>query len=168
MDAFLENKHLLHVEKPHIDVSFPKVLFELLKTQYGIKKAIELCQNLNEQAPTTLRTNLLQTTRDKLVQMLKNEDFELTVPSQTTTAIILKKRSNLFSLPAFKKGYFEMQDLGSQIICEKIELEKGDHVLDYCAGSGGKTLGLAPQLQGTGQFYLHDVRKKRSMRLKKE
>lgn len=33
-------------------------------------------------------------------------------------------------------------------------------VLDFCAGSGGKTLTFGPFLKNTGQIYCHDIRKK--------
>jgi 16S rRNA C967 or C1407 C5-methylase (RsmB/RsmF family) len=39
-----------------------------------------------------------------------------------------------------------------------VEVEVNQSVLDYCAGSGGKTLGFIHKLKGTGQIYLHDIR----------
>ncbi len=51
-----------------------------------------------------------------------------------------------------------MQDEGSQLIAELIEAKSGDHVLDFCSGSGGKTLAFAPNMKGKGQIYLYDNR----------
>jgi len=62
---------------------------------------------------------------------------------------------------------FEVQDEGSQLIADLIEATPRDHVLDYCAGSGGKTLAFAPKMQHKGQIYLHDVRLPALMEAKK-
>ncbi|MFA5250259.1 MAG: RsmB/NOP family class I SAM-dependent RNA methyltransferase, partial [Parachlamydiales bacterium] len=79
----------------------------------------------------------------------------------------LEKRSNLFALPAFKAGLFEMQDENSQLIALALKAEAGDLVLDFCAGSGGKTLAFAHQLKGTGQIFLHDIRPRALLEAKK-
>ena len=60
--------------------------------------------------------------------------------------------------PEFRKGYFEVQDEASQLVGLRVLAQPGEKVLDYCAGSAGKTLTFAHQLRGTGKIYLHDVR----------
>ena len=157
LEAFLENKHTLELKnvEPHVEVSFPKSLFQRLQEQFGAQTK-ELCLTLNEKAPTTLRTNLLKITREELLELLKA--FHPHASPLTKTAIHMGKKCNFFTLDAFKQGFFEVQDEGSQLICEKIQLPEKAHVLDFCAGSGGKTLALAPQLSHSGQFYLHDIR----------
>ena len=39
-----------------------------------------------------------------------------------------------------------------------MKASSNDHVLDYCAGSGGKTLAFAPDMKNKGQVYLYDIR----------
>ncbi|HWU78882.1 MAG TPA: RsmB/NOP family class I SAM-dependent RNA methyltransferase, partial [Caulobacter sp.] len=56
----------------------------------------------------------------------------------------------------FSKGWFEVQDLGSQIAAATAGLIKGKQVLDFCAGGGGKTLALAAAMGNSGQIYAHD------------
>ena len=58
----------------------------------------------------------------------------------------------------FQQGLFEVQDEGSQLVADLVNPKPQDHVLDFCAGSGGKTLGFAHKLKGTGQIYLYDNR----------
>jgi 16S rRNA C967 or C1407 C5-methylase (RsmB/RsmF family) len=53
---------------------------------------------------------------------------------------------------------FEVQDEASQLIADLVAAVPGDHVLDFCAGSGGKSLAIAPRMGCKGQLYLHDVR----------
>src|SRR5438309_579316 len=54
------------------------------------------------------------------------------------------------------KGWFEVQDLGSQIAAAAAGDVKGKQVLDLCAGGGGKTLALAGAMGNSGQIYAYD------------
>src|SRR6185369_4530181 len=60
------------------------------------------------------------------------------------------------AVPQFSKGWFEVQDLGSQIAATAAGEVKGKQVLDLCAGGGGKTLALAGAMGNTGQIYAYD------------
>lgn len=141
----------------HESVSFPKPLFDLFVQSYGKKKALELCEILQLQAPVFLRVNTLKIDRSELLKILPSswqaQEGEL------AETVKLQTRSNLFQSEAFKKGYFEMQDEGSQKLAALVKASAGDLVLDYCAGSGGKALAIAPRMQNKGQLFLHDVRK---------
>lgn len=59
---------------------------------------------------------------------------------------------------AYVRGWFEIQDLGSQLILESLGLAPGGHWFDACAGAGGKTLQLAGLLGPSGQVDAHDIR----------
>jgi 16S rRNA (cytosine967-C5)-methyltransferase len=63
--------------------------------------------------------------------------------------------------PAFQKGWFEVQDEGSQIAAELAGAQPGQQVLDYCAGGGGKTLALAAIMRNEGRIVAHDSEKQR-------
>lgn len=141
----------------HVRVSFPQVIFSRLQDHYGEEKAVTLCLNSNHSAPTTVRTNLMKTTREALLDKWK-EVYDVEPCAESEWAITFKKRVNFFALPEFKEGLFEVQDEGSQLVANQIEPGKKDHILDYCAGSGGKTLGFAPKMNGQGQIYLYDIR----------
>jgi 16S rRNA (cytosine967-C5)-methyltransferase len=58
--------------------------------------------------------------------------------------------------PAFERGWFEVQDAGSQIAALVAGDIRGRQVLDFCAGGGGKTLALAAAMENTGQLYAYD------------
>ncbi|KAL8430316.1 hypothetical protein ACSSS7_005984 [Eimeria intestinalis] len=70
-------------------------------------------------------------------------------------------------MPEFQRGYFEIQDEASQLAALKVAAKPGDKVLDYCAGSGGKTLAFGPQMENKGKIYLHDVRHRMLQEAKK-
>lgn len=143
----------------HIRCSFPQDLFDLMVGNYGKEKAFELCLISNQTAPTTIRANVLRTTRAELLQKWKN-DYPVIPCKEAENGIIFEQKFNLFGLPEFKQGFFELQDEGSQLLSARVKAMPGQLVLDYCAGSGGKTLAFAPQMQGKGQIFLHDVRQR--------
>lgn len=71
------------------------------------------------------------------------------------------RHPNLQSDPAFQKGWFEVQDEGSQIAAELAGAESGMQVLDFCAGAGGKTLALSAIMENRGQIFAHDAERTR-------
>ncbi len=142
---------------PHVQVSFPKFFFNHLKKAYGEEKALELCMNSNKQAPTTVRINPLKTTREALLKKW-NVEYSISPCKHSKLGIVFQRRINFFALPEFKEGLFEIQDEGSQLIASHVRATPNDHILDYCAGSGGKTLAFAPEMGNKGQIYLYDIR----------
>lgn len=142
---------------PHVRVSFPKSLFQMLANHYGESEAMKICLVCNEPAPTTIRINPAKTTREALLNLWKQE-FTVKPTSQSKWGIVFEKRINFYELDEFKNGYFEVQDEASQLIGDLVEAKEGDLVMDFCAGAGGKTLAFAHKLGGKGQIYLHDIR----------
>ncbi|NGX47574.1 MAG: Ribosomal RNA small subunit methyltransferase B [Chlamydiae bacterium] len=141
----------------HIRASFPKDLFSLLQEHYGEEKAFSLCLASNTPAPTTIRANVLKTTRQALFAKWK-EKFSILLTKESVFGVQFEKKINFGALDEFKNGLFEVQDEASQLVANLVEAKPGDQILDYCAGSGGKTLAFAHKLQGKGQIYLHDIR----------
>lgn len=141
----------------HNRVSFPEYLFDLIKASHGEEKAIELCLVSNVPAPTTIRVNTLKITRDELFKRW-NTEYDISPTKVSPEGIVFHKKINFFQLPEFKAGLFEVQDEGSQLLAQLVQTKPGDLVLDYCAGSGGKTLAFAPLMQNKGQIYVHDIR----------
>lgn len=139
----------------HVRVSCPIELFLLLIEQYGEEKAINLCTTNNTEAPVTVRANPIKTSRDALLNIWKNFNPS---PTGAPFGIQFQKRIPLVGFPEFKEGWFEIQDEASQLAASLIQPQPGEHVLDFCAGAGGKTLAFAHLLQNRGQIYLHDIR----------
>lgn len=132
-------------------------LYERFRSAFGEEKTKELSQILQSQAPMTVRANLLKISQKDLFQLWKDR-YSIALCDHAPAGIQFDKREPLFSLPEFKEGLFEVQDEGSQLIANLVQAKPGDCVLDYCSGSGGKTLAFAPAMQGKGQIYLHDIR----------
>lgn len=142
---------------PHIQVSCPEELFIKLTEAYGPEKAHQLCLIFNTPAPTCVRVNTAKISRDELLaQWQPHHDVSAT--KHSPYGIIFHKKVHFFSMRDFIEGYFEIQDEASQLIAELVQAKPGNHVLDYCAGAGGKALAIGPKLNNRGQLYLHDIR----------
>jgi len=71
------------------------------------------------------------------------------------------RHPNVQAEPAFQKGWFEIQDEGSQLVAALAAPGPDAQVLDYCAGGGGKTLALSADMGNRGQVYAFDSDKAR-------
>lgn len=149
----------------HEKVSFPEWLYSRLKSQYG-EEADQICLVSNSEAPPTIRVNNSKSNREKLLESLQK--YDNAVPTKLSPyGIVFSKRLNYFEIPEFNTGQFEIQDEGSQLLADLVNPKENDHVLDFCAGSGGKTLAFAHKMHGKGQIYLHDIRPKALQQAKK-
>jgi len=75
--------------------------------------------------------------------------------------IIFDVKTNIFTHPVFKRGWFEIQDEGSQLISYLTGAKPGMMIFDCCAGGGGKTLHLAALMKNKGVLYAADINCKR-------
>lgn len=70
-------------------------------------------------------------------------------------------RINLYTLPAYREGRVEIQDLASQAVGRVCAPTPGQRWWDACAGGGGKTLVLAQYLCGKGNVVATDIRERK-------
>ncbi|MBC2887039.1 RsmB/NOP family class I SAM-dependent RNA methyltransferase [Ochrobactrum sp. CM-21-5] len=73
----------------------------------------------------------------------------------------LGRHPNVQADQSFLDGWFEVQDLGSQLAALIAGAKPGEQILDYCAGAGGKTLALAATMQNSGQIHAYDAERAR-------
>lgn len=142
---------------PHVRLSFPKFLYDEIIKSHGKEGGESICWDCNYPAPTTVRVNLMKNDRQSMLEKWE-QDYEVAPCEHSPSGIRFLKKINFFQLPEFQAGFFEVQDEGSQLLSDLIKVEPGQKVLDYCAGSGGKTLAFAPKMESKGQIYLHDIR----------
>lgn len=142
----------------YVRVSFPEWLFQEIENSWGKERAKEICLASNKPAPTAIRVNTLKISRDELFARWQEKGFSISKTMDSPVGIIFHKKVHFFSMPEFREGLFEVQDEASQLIARMLRAKPGDLVLDYCAGSGGKTLAFAEKLEGKGQIFLHDIR----------
>ncbi len=130
----------------------------------GLEGAERFAAALNARAPLTVRANRLKTTREALIERwaLGDEKGPPLAPLSTRWAsdgLILGARVNVFGLPEFKDGLFEVQDEASQLVAELCAPPVHGLVVDACAGAGGKTLALGAAMRNKGRLVAMDMAK---------
>lgn len=143
---------------PHVRGDYPEWLDAQLAAAFGDERAEEGAA-LAARAPLDLRANTIQTTREKLLDALGHLLPAATSWSPVGLRIPLDRNGRhqpAIAEPSFQKGWFEVQDEGSQIAAHLVGAKPGEQVLDLCAGSGGKTLALAAMMENRGQIFAYD------------
>ena len=115
----------------------------------------------SQRPPVDIRVNRLKTNIEKVEKELSRFNPRRTALGKDCLRFPAGKgdsrQPNIQGDPAFRKGFYEVQDEGSQIVSSLIYPRPGEQVLDYCAGGGGKTLAMAAQMENKGQIYAYDA-----------
>jgi len=146
--------------------NMPKWLFEKLVAQFGEEEALLLADALNTPAPLDLRVNTMKSGRDEVIAELAQAPIAADPTPYAPLGLRVHKKPQLQNLPLFKSGAIEVQDEGSQVLAQILGAKRGEMVVDFCAGAGGKTLALGALMRNTGRLYAFDVSEKRLAKLK--
>jgi len=134
-----------------VAAGLPEFVMEDFKSTYGDGWAEEARALMIPRAPIDLRVNAAKATVADVEAELREAGLE---PQRTPWSawglrLSAEPPPNVQALEAFKDGRIEIQDEGSQVVCWLAGVKPGMTVVDYCAGGGGKTLGLAMQMRAT-------------------
>ena len=223
LDSILLESNCDIITRLSVQYSIPIFLTSLLIKQYTYEHVEEICIQMNNPGPITLRRNAIQFSGsdEDLCQYLLDEDgvkakvchrshadlnnkLVITansngnryvvgslsdngcikppkgalklLPQQSNETTAVEQRRNqksIWSMKGWINGYFEVQDMGSQIIVQSLELTGRESVLDYCAGNGGKTFAAASALMNDNdrerqhsEIVAHDVVEERLWQIK--
>lgn len=147
---------------PHVSGDIPEWLFPSFVRAFG-DRAGEEGAALALRAPIDLRANALKAEPEKVIKALRHAGAEpapltpwgVRIPARAGAA----KSPNVEAETSHGKGWFEIQDAGSQVAAAMTGAGPRLQVLDLCAGAGGKTLALSAMMQNTGQLYAYDSEK---------
>lgn len=147
-----------------IRAEVPLWLFAHVTAQYH--DAEPLLAALTEPAPLDLRVNTIKAERDRVLAQLRSATREhAPLAAQPTRyspdGIRLDEKPALTRWSLYQEGLIEVQDEGSQLIARLVAPKRGDMVVDFCAGAGGKTLALGSLMKTSGRIYAFDIHAKR-------
>ncbi|MFJ2988499.1 RsmB/NOP family class I SAM-dependent RNA methyltransferase [Collimonas sp. NPDC087041] len=146
--------------------NLPQWLFDKLVARDGEAATLQLADAMNQQAPLDLRVNSLKANREEVVATLAEAPILCEPTPYAPLGLRVIKKPALQNLPLFKSGAIEVQDEGSQLLAQIVGAKRGEMVVDFCAGAGGKTLALGATMRNTGRLYAFDVSDKRLAKLK--
>ena len=116
-----------------------------------------LVEALSETAALDLRVNLLKAKREDVQRALAEAGFTVAPTPYSPWGLRLQGKPALHKQDVFTQGLVEVQDEGSQLLALLTDAKRGEMVVDFCAGAGGKTLALGASMRNTGRLYAFDV-----------
>jgi 16S rRNA (cytosine967-C5)-methyltransferase len=142
---------------PKLRHNLPDWLAEPLLARLGEAEFWQLAACMNEPAPLDLRANLLKGKREEAQAALAAAGVVAEVTPYSPWGLRVQGKPALNKLEVFTSGAVEVQDEGSQLLALLLAPKRGEMVVDFCAGAGGKTLALGAAMRNSGRLYAFDV-----------
>lgn len=147
-----------------VRAELPLWLYAKIVEQYP--DAETLFGAMTEAAPLDLRVNGMKADRDQVLAELRSGTREHApidaMPTRySPEGIRLTEKPALTRWGVYRDGLVEVQDEGSQLIARLLAPRRGEMVVDFCAGAGGKTLALGSLMRSSGRIYAFDIHAKR-------
>jgi 16S rRNA (cytosine967-C5)-methyltransferase len=136
--------------------NLPEWLAEPLRLALG-DEFWPLVESLNRPAALDLRVNALKARRDEVREALAQAGIEAAPTPYSPWGLRVAGKPALNKLDVFTRGDVEVQDEGSQLLALLTDAKRGEMVVDFCAGAGGKTLALGAAMRNTGRLYAFDT-----------
>lgn len=136
--------------------NLPEWLVQPLKEQLG-DGFWPLVDSLNLGAGLDLRVNAMKAKRADVQKELQQAGIKAVPTPFSPWGLRIAGKPALNKNEAFLRGDFEVQDEGSQLLAMLVDAKRGEMVVDFCAGAGGKTLALGAAMRSTGRLYAFDT-----------
>jgi 16S rRNA (cytosine967-C5)-methyltransferase len=136
--------------------NLPDWLADRLRAQLGASLTA-LTDALLLPAPLDLRVNTLKAKRKDVLAHLEQAHISTEPTAFSPWGIRLATKIKLGTLEDFNAGAIEVQDEGSQLLALLLDAKRGETVVDFCAGAGGKTLAIGAMMRNSGRLYAFDT-----------
>jgi 16S rRNA (cytosine967-C5)-methyltransferase len=136
--------------------NLPEWLVEPLKAQLG-DGFWPLVESLTAGAGLDLRVNDFKAKRADVQKELAKAGIKAVPTPYSPWGLRIAGKPALNKSEAFLRGDFEVQDEGSQLLALLLDAKRGEMVVDFCAGAGGKTLAIGASMRSTGRLYAFDT-----------
>jgi len=136
--------------------NLPEWLVQPLKDQLG-DEFWALVEQLNRGAGLDLRVNDFKAKRADVQKELAKGGIKAVPTPYSPWGLRIAGKPALNKSEGFLRGDFEVQDEGSQLLALLLDAKRGEMVVDFCAGAGGKTLAIGASMRSTGRLYAFDT-----------
>ena len=150
--------------------SLPNWLIKRWQNRFGSEEITRICNAINTIPPITIRTNTLKTSREELINAIKNEAerIESSISYAPDAISFFNPETSIPEMETFKKGWFQVQDEAAQLVAYMLNPKPGEMILDACSGLGGKTGHIAQLMNNSGVIFSVDKEEEKLQRLLSE
>lgn len=145
-----------------VQTSFPKWLSDYLSDMWSPIKFFHIAESLNSRSPTYIRVNVTKISEEKLILKLAQENINCVQTGLPYCLLLPDLSVSPKDVPGYHEGLWTIQNMASQRIVRCLDLAEGHHVLDACAGFGGKTLQMSELFRDKIFVDYHDIVEKKS------
>lgn len=145
------------IQRYSVEYSAPPEFVNSLINDYGEEMAENLLSDALGSPPVTVRMNRLKCTEEQFISSLG----DIKAVKNDVLPDCFELSGDVTATEAFRKGFFHVQDLASQLCCMSLAPTENDLVLDICAAPGGKTFTMAELMNGKGKIMAFDLHEKR-------
>ncbi|MCD8330705.1 MAG: 16S rRNA (cytosine(967)-C(5))-methyltransferase RsmB [Lachnospiraceae bacterium] len=149
-----------------ISSSVPEWILDRWRTEYGVEALTGLLRSLEEPHRLTVRRVTSRVSEPELLNSLEAEGASVSPAPFPGDAFQLRVPGKLEELTAYRRGWFQIQDLSSMLVGCLAGIRPGQRVLDVCAAPGGKSLHAADLLAGTGEVLACDLSEAKAARIR--
>jgi len=142
-------------------IELPDWIVKRLKSYLPENEIHSLSKAMEQQAPLTLRANTLKMSVNEILKSLSEMGIAATATKYSPYGITLVNKLDLIKNRLFLEGAIEVQDEASQLAGMLLMPKRSDMVVDFCAGSGGKTLLFGMLMKNSGRIYAFDINERR-------
>jgi 16S rRNA (cytosine967-C5)-methyltransferase len=144
-----------------VRADLPDWVIDRMRKHMSDEEILLLARSLQQPAPLDLRVNSMKAPRQGVLDRLEHDQIAAQPTRYSPLGVRLREKPALNQHPMFLDGAVEVQDEGSQLLGMLVEPRRGEMVVDFCAGAGGKTLQMGAAMDSTGRLYAFDVSDKR-------
>lgn len=145
--------------------SMPEEVVDVIANDYGIEECEQILKSTLNVSSVCVRVNTSKTSTPQLIEKLNSYDTVEVKKVSEMDAFVFVKMDSLTDIEEFNRGYFTVQDISSQLVCQIAGIKENDTVLDVCASPGGKSMHAADILNGTGKVISCDVSCEKIMKI---
>lgn len=137
--------------------NLPDWLSNSLRAQLSDEEFWALVATFSAGAPLDLRVNAIKAKREAVIEALAAANIHAEPTPYSPIGLRIQGKPALQKLALYTGGEVEVQDEGSQLLALLTGAKRGEMVVDFCAGAGGKTLALGAMMRNTGRLYAFDI-----------
>lgn len=137
--------------------SMPDWILHQWLSQFDLATVEKICEGLSRESRTCIRCNLSRASKETIMGRLRQQGITVKEVPYLDYALEISGYNYLESIPAFREGLFQVQDVSSMLVAEAAAPKWGDYCIDVCAAPGGKSLHLSDKLNGSGCVEARDL-----------